>query len=194
MLDTQSRTAIHGVMALFIGRRAALAAFDMSVEGFWHSFRAFLYVLPFFAVSAAVEHGMLLASPFTRDTPAAAFIAARLVDYTLDWAMMPVLLALFARALNITRTYVPYIIVRNWAMIVMAAPQAFISLLLGTGIIGFDAATLLSLIVLVAMVIFHYRIIRLIMNRSAAFSAGLVASDILLSLVLSEIIDRLFGL
>lgn len=194
MLSVKSRSAIESAFELFIGRRAAVSSFDMSVEGFWHSFRAFFYVLPFFAVNAAVEHGTRLADSITDDAPASAFIAARLIDYGLDWVMMPILLALFASRLGITRSYVPYIIVRNWSLIVMAAPQALVSLLLGTGIIGFDFAAALSLIILVVMVTFHYRIIRLTMNRSFGFSIGLVAADIVLSLVLSEVIDRLFGL
>ncbi len=194
MFDPASTGAIRSAFALFLGRRDALARFDVSVDGFWHSFRAIFYVLPFFAISAAVEHRMMLSDAVVEAPSDAAFIAARIVDYGLDWVAMPLLLALFARRLGISRSFAPYVVVRNWALVVMAAPQALVSLLLGFGLLSFETSAALSLVVLGVMIRFHYQIIRATLGKPVAFSIGLVAADVALSLVLSEVIDRLFGL
>ncbi len=194
MFDPASTGAIRSAFDLFLGRREALARFDVSVDGFWHSFRAIFYVLPFFAINAAVEHRMMLSDAVVENPSDAAFIAARIVDYGIDWIAMPLLLVLFARRLGITRTFAPYVVVRNWALVVMSAPQALVSLLLGFGLLSFEASAALSLVILGVMIRFHYLIIRDTLGKPIAFSIGLVAADIALSLVLSEVIDRLFGL
>lgn len=194
MFSPASIGAIRSAFDLFLGRRDALARFDVSVDGFWHSFRAIFYVLPFFAINAAVEHRMMLSDAVMENVPDVAFVAARLVDYGIDWVAMPALLVLFARRLGITRTFAPYIVVRNWALVVMSAPQALVSLLLGVGMLSFEASAALSLVILGVMIRFHYLIIRWTLAKSAGFSIGLVAADVALSLVLSEVIDRLFGL
>lgn len=194
MLDPQSASAIRSAFDLFLGRREALARFDMSVDGFWHSFRAMLYVLPFFAVNAAVEHGMMLADSVVDTASDTAFVLARVADFGIDWIAMPVLLALLAARLGISRSYAPYVIVRNWALVVMSAPQALISLLLGFGLLSLEISAALSLAVLAVMIRYHYRIIRWTLGKPPGFAIGLVAADIVLSLVLGRVIDRLFGL
>ncbi|SHG94320.1 hypothetical protein SAMN02745157_0039 [Kaistia soli DSM 19436] len=194
MFDPASIAAIRSAFDLFLGRRDALARFDVSIDGFWHSFRAIFYVLPFFAINAAVEHRMMLSDAVVENVSDGAFVAARLVDYGIDWIAMPALLALFAQRLGISRTFAPYIVVRNWALVVMSAPQALVSLLLGFGMLSFEISAAVSMIILGVMLRFHYLIIRWTLAKSVAFSIGLVAADIALSLVLSEVIDRLFGL
>ncbi|HWJ73579.1 MAG TPA: hypothetical protein VNX29_10480 [Kaistia sp.] len=194
MFSPASIGAIRSAFDLFLGRRDALTRFDVSVDGFWHSFRAIFYVLPFFAINAAVEHRMMLSDAVVENVPDAAFVAARIVDYGIDWIAMPALLVLFAKQLGISRTFAPYIVVRNWALVVMTAPQALVSLLLGVGVLSFEISAAMSLVILGVMIRFHYQIIRWTLGRSFGFSIGLVAADIALSLVLSEVIDRLFGL
>ncbi len=194
MLDTASIGAIRSAFALFLGRREALKGFDFSVDGFWHSFRAIFYVLPFFAINAAVEHRMMLSDSVIENPSDAAFIAARLFDYGIDWIAMPTLLAVLAGRLGISRSFAPYVVVRNWALVVMSAPVALVSLLLGFGLLSFEASAAISLVVLGVMIRFHYQIIRMTLAKPALFSVGLVAADIALSLILSEVIDRLFGI
>ena len=194
MFDPASTGAIRSAFDLFLGRREALARFDVSDDGFWQSFRAIFYVLPFFAINAAVEHRMMLSDAVVENPSDAAFIAARIVDYGIDWIAMPVLLVLFARRLGITRTFAPYVVIRNWALVVMSAPPALVSLLLGFGLLSFEVSAALSLVILGVMIRFHYRIIRDTLGKPIAFSIGLVAADIALSLVLSEVIDRIFGI
>lgn len=194
MLEPAAFSAIRAAFSLFLGRRDALTRFDMSVEGFWHSFRAMLYVLPFFAISVAVEHGRLLSDAVVENASDTAFVAARLSEYGLAWIAMPVLLAVFAGRLGIGRGYASYVIVCNWAMVVTSAPNAAVALLLGFGLVSFETAAALSLAIFAVMIRFHYQIIRWTLAKPFGFSVGLVAADIALSLVLGEVVDRLFGL
>lgn len=194
MPNPKTSSAILGAIELFLGRRAGLARFDMSVDGFWESFRAILFVLPFFAINVAVEHRMRLSDAVVDTVPDATFIAARVVDFGLDWVAMPLLLALLGKRLGIARGYAAYIVVRNWAQVIMAAPQALIALLLGVGAISLEISAVISLAVIAVMIRYHYRIIRCTLDKSIGFTIGLVVADMALSLILSEVIDKLFGL
>jgi hypothetical protein len=194
MIHPAAAQAIQGTLELFLGRRDGMKRFDFSVEGFWQSFRAALYVLPLAAANAAVEHGLLLSEAALPDRSDASFIAARIVDFGLDWITMPILLALFASQLGIGKTFAPYIVLRNWTSILMAAPQTLISLLVGLGVLSLEFGAVLSLAVLGVMLRFHYQIIGLTLGKSVGFKIALVAADVVLSLVLDKAIDRIFGL
>lgn len=194
MLDPATRSSIRGATQLLLGRREALSEFDLSVDGFWHSFRAMLLALPFAAINAAVQHGMLLADSIVDNGSDAAFIAAQLTDYVVDWVAMPALLALFASQLGITRFYVAYIVVCNWARLVLSVPLAAIALLLGFGFLSIEMAQLMLLAILGVGIFYNYRIIRWTLGKGAGFAAALIAADLVLSIVLSQVIDRLFGL
>jgi hypothetical protein len=194
MFGPRATSAIRGAFELFLGRREALARFDMSFEGFWHSFGAVIYVLPLFAIGASVEYRMLLTDTIAEDPSGSLFVAARLVDFGISWVAMPAILALLAPRLGITRTYVSYIVVRNWALIVSSTPQAVISIVQGLDLISIEVASLLSLVVLGVMLRYHYQIVRWTLGRPAGFSAALVAADFILGFVITQIVDQLFGI
>jgi hypothetical protein len=192
MLEADTSAAITGAIELFLGRPGGLKRFDMSFEGFWRSFAALFFVLPLFAVMVAAEwpaQSQQVAPPTV-----ASFIAARLIDLVLDFGAIPVLLALLAKRLGISRSYVGYVVVRNWSTLVMIAPQAAISLLFGLGFVSMEISALLSLIVAGVMLFYQYRVTRWTLGWNGSQAAGLVAADLGLSLVLLFLVDSLFGI
>jgi len=193
MISPQASSALLGALDLFLGRREGLRRFDFSLDGFWRSFGAILYVLPFFAINVAVEHRLRPPDLMVTGPSDLVFVLSRLLDLGLDWVMMPLLLAAFARNLGIARTYASYIVVRNWASVVMSAPQALIALLAGLGFLPLDFAAILSLAVIGVMLRYHYQIVGATLGGTPAFRAGLVAADLVLSLVLAGVFSRLFG-
>jgi len=194
MISPQASSALLGALDLFLGRREGLRRFDFSLDGFWRSFGAILYVLPFFAINVAVEHRLRPPDLMVTGPSDLVFVLSRLLDLGLDWVMMPLLLAAFARNLGIARTYASYIVVRNWASVVMSAPQALIALLAGLGFLPLDFAAILSLAVIGVMLRYHYQIVGLTLGKTVPFKIALVVFDVALSLVLGKLIDGLFGL
>jgi hypothetical protein len=193
MISPQASSALLGALDLFLGRREGLKRFDFSLDGFWRSFGAILFVLPFFAVNVAVEHRLRPPDLMVTGPSDLVFVLSRLLDLGLDWVMMPLLLAAFARNLGIARTYASYIVVRNWASVVMSAPQALIALLAGLGLLPLEFAAILSLAVIGVMLRYHYQIVGATLGGTPTFRAGLVAADLVLSLVLAGVFSRLFG-
>lgn len=192
MLDARTSAAIAGAVELFLGRRDALRRFDLSTEGFWHSFTAALYGVPFFLCLMAGDWSVLSAA--NEPPTLSAVILSRMADFTIDFLFLPIALALLAKRLGITRTYAGYVIARNWSTLVILAPQAVISLLLGFRWIDEDVAVLLSLVIAGVMLAYQFRITRWTLGWDAAAAAGLVAADFVSSLVLVALVNGLFGL
>lgn len=193
MITPSASSALMGALELFLGRREGLQRFDFSVDGFWRSFSAILYMLPFFAISVAVEHRLRPEDVTIAGPTDAMFVVSRGLDLILDWVTMPVLLAVFAKRLGISRNYASYVVVRNWASVIMSAPQALIALLAGLGVVPIEFAAVVSLAIVGVMLRYHYQIVGATLGGSVGFRVALVAADLALSLVLSGIFSRLFG-
>lgn len=191
MLDARTTAAIAGAVELFLGRRDGLRRFDLSVDGFWHSFSAALYGVPFFLCLMAGDWAVL--SAIAEPPTLSAVILSRIADFTLDFLFLPIVLALLAKRLGITRSYTGFVIARNWSTLVMLAPQAVISLLLGFRWLDQDLAALLSLVVAGVMLAYEYRIARWTLGWDGAAAAGLVAADVVSGLVLVSLVNGLFG-
>ena len=73
-------------------------------------------------------------------------------------------------------------------------PYAAVSALALAGLVGRDVAGFLSFLVLVVVLRYHYLVARRSLDCTAGLALGLVAVDLLLSLVLATGIDRLFGI
>lgn len=192
MLNTSTSSAIAGAIELLLGKRAGLGRFDLSADGFWNSFTAALYAVPLYAFVIAGDWQML--SMQAQPPALSTLILVRFIELALDFAAVPVVLALLARRLKITRSYGTFVIVRNWAMLVILAPQTVVSLLFGFGWLPNDAVALLSLVIIVIALIYSYRITRWTLNWSPGAAVGLVAAELVLGQIVISLINGWFGL
>jgi len=187
--------SLTGAWEIFLDRPDAMRRFDVSVRGFWRSFGALFLVVPFYAVSALSERAVakgdaILAANFSD----AAFIFDKAVALCVDWVALPLLLALLATRLGITRTYPAFIIARNWASVLSIVPFGLISLLYVLDILGSDTADVLSLATVFVVLRYNYLIARRALDVGVGFAAALVVSDFALSMLIGAVIDLTFGL
>jgi len=188
------RAGIEAAVAVLLGKPGALGRFDVSLDGFWRSFAAILLVLPSFAVSLlAIWHGQMEQLPAdVVDLPWVSFVAEKLVALGLDWVALPVVLALIAGRLGLSGRYVPFIIARNWAAPVVSALYAVPALIYAAGIINAEIAAVLSLPVVVVALHYLYRIARQALGVPISMAIGVVVLDILLGLLISGTVSRLW--
>lgn len=175
--------SLRGAVQLFLGRKQGLLAMDRSVDGFWRSFGVILLLLPINAV-------VVLA--ITRTNSSETFgglFFEQMPLLLLDWVGFPIVLALVAGPLGVSANYVSYVVARNWAAPVAAAILAIPYLLQGAGWIPVNGAALLSLVAIVVVLRYGYMVLRLALGTSMALSAGLVAADLALTLI----VIALFG-
>lgn len=101
-----------------------------------------------------------------------------------DWVAFPIVLALIARPLGVTATYVSYVVTRNWAAPLAAAIMALPLVLAGAGWTGDGLTAILSLLALALVLRFHYLILRFALDVAPGPAFGLLSADLMLSLAL----------
>lgn len=172
-----------------------MSYFDLSLQGFWRSFQVIFLLAPVFLVSAMAEKKLLIsenvivAELFPSDT----YWFAQFMSLGIDWVTLPLILALIAGPIGISRQYVPFIVVRNWTSILASMPYLAIALLYLTGIIPSGIMVLLSFTCLIVVLWYRFLIARIALQASVSMAIGIVFLDILLSLVIGELTGRLWA-
>jgi hypothetical protein len=193
--DEISRSA-GAAVALFKGDPQGLRRLDVSYDGFWRSFQVIFLLLPVFGVLILSERALLIAHlPVTEETfPSEAFVVSRLFGFALDWVAYPIVLALLARPLDLTRRYVPLVIALNWAALVAAIPAVTPHLLLLLGLVGEETAAVLHIVALGIVLRYQFMVVRIATDCPVGFSIGLVALNFLLSIALSLLVSTIAGI
>ena len=186
--------SLTGAWELFLDRPDALRYFDLSVDGFWRSFRAIVLVVPSYFLTVLADRLARLSDavpdPGTGDT---AFFVAKAVALGIDWVALPVLLAAVAGPLSVEKGYSAFVIARNWGSVISVAPFGAIGLLQVLGLIGMDTASYLSLAALIIVLRYVYLMARRALGAGIGLAAAIVAFDLLLSLSIGLFVDSLFG-
>jgi hypothetical protein len=182
--------SLIGAWRLFLDRPDAMRYFNVSIDGFWRSFAAILFVAPAYALFASAEHIEILSQPVV--DPAfseAAFAVNKLLTLVLDWITLPILLALFAGPLGVSRTYAAYVVARNWCIVLATAPFGVIALLALLGILPDGFAALLALVLSVAVIYYNYLIARRALAASTGLAIGVVVAEVAISLLVIGFAD-----
>jgi hypothetical protein len=186
--------SLAGAWQLFLGKPDALRAFDTSIEGFWRSFQAIVLVAPIYLITAVVERTSLFGSAIAVGAfSEEAFWATQVLTLVLDWVTLPILLAGIAGMIGIRRQYPAYIVVRNWASVIMVAPFAVVSVLEGIGI-SEDVLLIPSVAALAFSLRFGYLIARRTLGVGIDIAIALVVLDFLVSLAVVQLIGRITGI
>jgi len=187
--------SLYGAWRLFLDRPEAMRYFDVSLDGFWRSFAAVILLVPAYAMTALAEYRVILSDAIADDGFSnAAFVADKALALGIDWIALPVLLALVARPLGISRTYAPFIVARNWCAVLAVLPFGLIGFLFAAGIFGVDLANVLSLAALVVVLYYNFLIARRALAVGTAFAIGIVILDLLVSLSVAALADSIVGL
>lgn len=186
--------ALQGGWLLFQTRRDGVQWFDRSIDGFWRSFGVVFLLLPLFVISAFGEKKLLLEeTELTADIfPHFTYWSAQLTTFGLDWIVLPIVLALLARPLGISRGYVGFIVVRNWTSLLAAVPYVVSSLLYLLGIVPSGIMVLMSLVSLSMVLWFRFNIVRITLQTGIGLTLGIVVLDVILSLLITELAGRMW--
>jgi hypothetical protein len=181
--------SLTGAWHVFLDRQDADRYFDLSVTGFWRSFRAVVLVLPAYVLSTLTAWTTLPA-----EVDENLFILAKAISLAVDWVAFPVVLALIADRLKVSTTYSAYVIVRNWGSVIATAPFGVLALLYVLGLIGQEITGTLSLAILFVVLRYNYLIARRVLQVGVPLAIGIVVADFILSLAIDAGIGGLFGM
>ncbi|ADZ72066.1 hypothetical protein [Polymorphum gilvum] len=188
--------AIEASWALFRGRADAMRGFDLSIGGFWRSFSVVILLVPPLIVTSLAERRLILieAGVDSGFFPEQAFWQAQVVVFGLDWILYPFVMAVLAAPLGLSRTYVPFVVARNWTSLLATVPFVIPALLYMAGLIPSGILVLLSIAALAVVAHYRYRVTRISLQASVSVCIGVVVLDLLLSLLIGESVARMFGL
>jgi hypothetical protein len=178
------RNAFTGVWLLFIGRAEGLALMDRSVAGFWRSFLTILLVMPTVALADLAHVRISGEGSF-----APAFLAT-LPLLALDFALLPLGLAAVAKPLGLTRTYVDFVVARNWGAPVASALLAVPLVLNGAGWIGAEMRDAASLVLFALVLRYQWMALRLALRAEVAVALAVLVADVVISLALGALVSE----
>jgi hypothetical protein len=184
------RGNLTGAWQVLLGRPEGLNRLDTSLEGFWRSFAVVVLVVPFALLALLSQEPSLSESgtplPLTRSA-----FALYGVALLVDWFTFPLVFALLAKPLGLGSRYVPFIVARNWAAVIISAMLAVVH---ASHLFGVLPSVAMPFVVIIATAValrFAYVIARTALVVSMAIALAIVVVDFLISLVIWSVFERL---
>lgn len=168
--------ALQGVWLLARFDPEGMNWFNLTLEGFWRSFFVAVLVAPFVALSTVVLYDGSDVSPFV-------IVVLETATYVLSWVLFPLAMLFVARMLNLSATYVGFIIAYNWSYVVSVV--VFTPLALAAAYTGpTSTIAFLELSAIVYLLLLSVFIARTALATTLAIGISVAALDLLLGLSL----------
>lgn len=182
---------LAGAWLVMCGRAEGLNRLDLSLEGFWRSFAAILLIVPFALVGLISQRNFVQEEGEAAGALTESGLGLEAVALLGDWLTFPLIFAAVARPLGLAARYVPFIVARNWASVIITA---MVSMIHAGHIVGIVSAELASLLLFLAVAValrFSYVIARTTLAVPFTVAVPIVLLDLLISLTVSSVFDQL---
>ena len=186
-------TSLSGAWDVMNGRAEGLRKLDLTIDGFWRSFGAVVLILPVALVALASERVAFAAHGGEAVALTGGYVVLRLIAVIVDWLTFPVILALLARPMGIAARFVPYIVARNWAAVLVAAMFAVPHLFHALGVLPTGMLPFVLLLLFGIAVWFAYVIVRTAMQVPPVLAIPIVVLEILSGFLIETGFSRLAG-
>jgi hypothetical protein len=184
------RDNLAGALEVMLGRREGLNRLDTSIDGFWRSFGAVILVAPF-AVLSILSQQPLAAEPGAAPAPlTVARLALDGIALLVDWFAFPLVFAILAKPFGFSSNYVPFIVARNWASVIIGAMVSVVHVLHLLGVLPTAALPYALLVAIAVSLRFSYVIARTTLFVSMAVALPIVILDLMLSLTIWSVFER----
>jgi hypothetical protein len=192
MLSTREAVfALYGAWRLARLDGAAMRFFVTTLDGFWNSFYAALFVAPFYVVLLAVEYssGMVRVG-----VPRFALVEA--IAYVISWVAFPLVMVGISRLLDREARYLGFIVAYNWAAVLQNAFFLPLVMLAIAGALPDGLADGLVLVAHAAIMLYIWFITRTALAVASMAAVGIVVLDLVLAYVIrsfATVLERVPG-
>jgi hypothetical protein len=176
---------LYGATRLAKGDAGSIQFFGDTPEAFWKSFWA--------AIVAAPMHALLLAIGLADAHVTSGWLRVVLIEtvaYLVLWTAFPLAMHYVAELIDRDERYIRFICAANWSFVVQATFSLFMQALLAIEFPGFVSG-LLSLVTLVALLLYSWFIARVGLELSRLGAVGIVALDVMISLIINRIVHAM---
>jgi hypothetical protein len=185
---TEVQTAVGGALRLAIGDRRGLKFFDVSIDGFWRSFRAGLICYPLYLVlvSFRVTAAQWETSGF------APILLIETIAYVISWVAYPLLILPVSRQLRRADRFLAFMVAYNWSQIPQTAVFVLVGLDGASGLQSSSGAHLAGLLAAIAALVYEWYIARVALAVTGTQATLVVIIDLLLSTTVGRIALSLY--
>jgi hypothetical protein len=192
--------SIDAAFDLVVRNPRAWEKFDLTAEGFYRSFAAFLIVAPM-NIATDLIVVQLAAAERLRQNKAAADATYYMSDAVfstvalgLQWMLFPLAMLFLLRFLGYGQRYAALVIAHNWGSVVVWLFNMPAFLLFAAGIVTSDQAISLNLIVLGLTLYYRFYIAQTALDAPWTLAAGITMIDFLLRANFLFALSKIAGL
>lgn len=187
------RQYLTGAWRLMFGRQDGLKLLNISADGFWDSFFAIVVALPPLLIGWIAYANELGQAPEIYGGKPSILVRLAVAELG-EWVVPLVVLALAARQVGISDRFVHYVVASNWAtaaLLWVTLPLPLLQFVLPA-----DSGLLLAaaFAVFVVSIIFSWRLTNATLNKGAVTATLVTAGMIVLSLLVSYLLQSALGL
>lgn len=178
--------SLAGLFYLFVKRPEGLTLFDVSSDGFWRSFGAFLWAWP---VQCFLWTGMWRAAPDTRPGTAGEVIGFFLTSTGFDiaaWVIPPILLLAVTQLFGLTGLFTRLVVVTNWFGLFSAYVGFFPAAMRYLAPLPDPLFAVLSLVVYALVIGLYFRAIRICLDGEWMTALFITIMMVMTGLTVSE--------
>jgi hypothetical protein len=168
-----------------LGDKRGLALFNASLEGFWRSFLAMALVAPIYAILLLLRYHAEAGSAPVR------FFAVQTIGYIVAWFVFPLIMFYVVQAIERERHFFAYVVAYNWTSVLQNLIYLPLAIVTELGLLPTELASFLSFVVLTLVFLYIWFVTRTALAVTGLMAAGIVAGDLILSIVLNMITGTL---
>ncbi len=191
---TEVIRSLNGVWLLARRDVGGYAYFNQTIEGFWRSFAAVLFIAPvYFVLSGAaleLQPADQSTGEATRDVGSYYFGTG--VALILDWISFPIIVIFIARGFGLARNYVRFIIAYNWSSVLVFVVANVPAVFFYLGLTGIQTTGGMALIFLIPVIYFRWFVARTALETTNLIAGALVLLEFTLSIGISQYADQIF--
>jgi len=178
--------ALRGLRRLARFDIGGLGYFDLSIEGFWRSFRVALLIAPFYALMIPYHLETLKPTVGWQHV-----MITEILAYIVSWLLYPLVAYEICRLIGRESEYPGYIVVYNWSTIILVGVEVLVWLPTFAGATTPETSQRLDFLVSHIYLIYLWFIARGALRIHPLSAVGMVFTDYILTSVLAGIHDAL---
>jgi hypothetical protein len=182
---------LAGAWQVMNGRPAGLAQLDNSIEGFWRSFGAIVLSVPVLVLVLLSQDRIAL--DLEEPSGSVLPVPVQMSVWLVEWVLFPIVMAIVARPIGVASHYVPFIVARNWASVLIMAAYALPLLAYLAGIVPARGLLFIQFVILVVSGYFWFRIARTALLAPPGLAVAIVVADYGLSFMLYDVASAMVG-
>ena len=118
----EAKLSVRGVIRVLRFDPDGVDDFNLTLEGYWRSFYAALFLLPLYLV-------YLQAAPIPEGVGVGRYWLIEAIAYPLTWTLWPLFAIYICVSAGVARRYTTYIVIHNWAQILLFGGQLLLVVL-----------------------------------------------------------------